>query len=49
MVMGLRAILNAEKDPATQNLRLFEKELMSLCAYTLGIKPRSKVKYRKPL
>jgi hypothetical protein len=47
--MGLWAILNTEKDPATQNLRLFEKELMSLWAYTLGITPKSKVKYRKPL
>ena len=30
------AILKAEKDPATQNLRLFEKKLMSLWAYTFS-------------
>ena len=37
MVKRSGAILNAEKDPGTQNLGLFEKKLMSLWAHALEI------------
>ncbi len=33
MVKRSRAFLNTEKDPATNNLRLFSKESMSLLPY----------------
>jgi hypothetical protein len=49
MVMRSGEILNAEKDPPSQNLGLFGKKLMSLWPYKLRVEPRNQRKYKNPL